>query len=111
MDILDMGALAQSEALAEGSLSAVALMEATLARIEAVNGRVNAIVSLRSADALIAEARAADAPPRRGWLHGIPMAIKDLPGRSSSAKLIPPNSVWVAIRSTLCMARPATPMI
>ncbi|WP_339759361.1 amidase [uncultured Sulfitobacter sp.] len=78
MDILDMGALAQSEALAEGSLSAVALMEATLARIEAVNGRVNAIVSLRSADALIAEARAADAPPRRGWLHGIPMAIKDL---------------------------------
>jgi amidase len=78
LNILDMGALAQSEALAEGSLSAVALMEATLARIEAVNGRVNAIVSLRSADALMAQARAADAAPRRGWLHGIPMAIKDL---------------------------------
>jgi len=73
-----MGALAQSEALAEGSLTAVALMEATLARIEAVNRQVNAIVSLRSADALMAEARAADAVPRSGWLHGIPMAIKDL---------------------------------
>jgi len=73
-----MGALAQSEALAEGSLTAEALMEATLARIEAVNRQVNAIVSLRSADALMAEARAADAAPRSGWLHGIPMAIKDL---------------------------------
>jgi amidase len=70
--------LAQSEALAEGSLTAEALMEATLARIEAVNRQVNAIVSLRSADALMAEARAADAVPRSGWLHGIPMAIKDL---------------------------------
>ena len=73
-----MGALAQSEALAEGSLTAEALMEATLARIEAVNRQVNAIVSLRSAEALMAEARAADAAPRSGWLHGIPMAIKDL---------------------------------
>ncbi|MGJ8590688.1 MAG: amidase [Yoonia sp.] len=78
MDILNMGALAQSEALAEGSLTAEVLMEATLARIEAVNRQVNAIVSLRSADALMAEARAADAAPRSGWLHGIPMAIKDL---------------------------------
>jgi amidase len=73
-----MGALAQSEALAEGNLTAEALMEATLARIEAVNRQVNAIVSLRSADLLMAEARAADAAPRSGWLHGIPMAIKDL---------------------------------
>jgi len=53
-------------------------MEATLARIEAVNRQVNAIVSLRSAETLMAEARAADAAPRSGWLHGIPMAIKDL---------------------------------
>jgi amidase len=78
LDILNMGALAQSEALAEGSLTAVALMEATLARIDAVNRQVNAIVSLRSPETLMAEARAADAAPRSGWLHGIPMAIKDL---------------------------------
>lgn len=78
MDILKLGALAQSEALAAGQLTAVALMEATLARIEAVNGDVNAIVSQRDATVLLDEARAADKAPRRGWLHGIPMAIKDL---------------------------------
>ncbi|MEO9463968.1 MAG: amidase, partial [Sulfitobacter pontiacus] len=47
MNILDIGALAQSEALANGSLTARALMEATLERIDAVNGDVNAIVALR----------------------------------------------------------------
>ncbi|SFS50567.1 amidase [Sulfitobacter marinus] len=73
-----MGALAQSEAMAAGSLSAVELMEASLGRIEAANRQVNAIVSLRSKDALMAEAQAADAMPRKGWLHGMPMAIKDL---------------------------------
>ncbi|WP_093914900.1 amidase [Sulfitobacter marinus] len=78
MDILGMGALAQSEAMAAGSLSAVELMEASLGRIEAANRQVNAIVSLRSKDALMAEAQAADAMPRKGWLHGMPMAIKDL---------------------------------
>jgi amidase len=78
LDILKMGALAQSEALAAGSLTAVTLMEATLDRIEAVNGPVNAIVSLRDREALLTEARDADAAPRVGWLHGIPMAVKDL---------------------------------
>lgn len=85
LDILNMGALAQSEAMAQGSLTAVELMSATLARIGAVNGAVNAIVSLRDKDALMAEAAAADAAPRKGWLHGIPMAIKDL----SDAKGLP----------------------
>lgn len=73
-----MGALAQSEALGNGSLSAERLMKATLTRIEAVNGKVNAIVSLRDADVLLDDARAADRAERKGWLHGIPMAIKDL---------------------------------
>ena len=73
-----MDALALSAVLEAGELSAVELMRATLARIEAVNGQVNAIVSLRDGDALMEEARAADAAPRKGWLHGIPMAIKDL---------------------------------
>ncbi|MFX0546677.1 amidase [Roseovarius sp. S1116L3] len=78
MDILNMDARAQSGALERGDLSAAELMEATLARIAAVNPRVNAIVSLRDADQLRAEARAADEAPRKGWLHGMPIAIKDL---------------------------------
>jgi len=85
MNLLDVGALAQSEALANRSLSAVELMEATLDRIEAVNGRVNAIVSMVARDLLLDQARAADAGRRRGWLHGIPIAIKDL----SDAKGLP----------------------
>lgn len=70
-------ALALSEEIAAGQLTATALMRATLDRIAAVNGPLNAIVSLRDRDVLMAEAAAADAAPRKGWLHGIPMAIKD----------------------------------
>ena len=73
-----MTAVAQSEAIENGTLSAVELMHATLDRIAATNGTVNAIVSLRDGDALLAEARAADESERKGWLHGIPIAIKDL---------------------------------
>ncbi|HEC70992.1 MAG TPA: amidase, partial [Roseobacter sp.] len=85
MNLQEMGALAQSEALANGSLSAVELMQSTLERIEAVNGRVNAIVSLVARDVLLEQARAADTGKRSGWLHGIPIAIKDL----SDAKGLP----------------------
>ena len=78
MEFLEWDAVELSEALAAGRLSVVEVMRATLAKIEAVNGAVNAVVSLRDEEDLLAEARAADAAPRRGWLHGIPMAVKDL---------------------------------
>jgi len=77
-ELLDRGALDQAAALESRAVSAEELMRATLARIEARNPRVNAIVSLRDADSLLAEARAADAAPRTGWMHGLPMAVKDL---------------------------------
>lgn len=67
-----------SAMLASREISAVELMRGTLDQIAAVNDRVNAIVSLRDEDALMADAAAADAAPRRGWLHGIPMAVKNL---------------------------------
>ena len=73
-----MDACAQSAALETGELSSLELMDATLARIETVNGSVNAVVSLRDVDRLRDEARAADNSPRIGWLHGMPIAIKDL---------------------------------
>ena len=47
--------------LQDGSLTAAALMEHTLARIEAVNPDLNAIVGLRPAEELMEEARRADA--------------------------------------------------
>lgn len=66
--------------IAQGRLTATDLMRATLDRIKAVNPSVNAIVSLRAADELLAEAERADQVPveERGPLHGLPMAIKDL---------------------------------
>lgn len=61
-------------------LTAADLMQATLDRIAAANPTVNAIVALRDADDLMADAQAADAIPadRRGPLHGLPIAVKDL---------------------------------
>ena len=64
--------------LADGTLSASALMEQTLARIDEVNPQINAIFGLRDRADLMAEAAAADAGPRRGPLHGLPLAVKDL---------------------------------
>lgn len=73
---LDAGEL--SRRIAARELSCVDLMRATLARIDAVNGAVNAIVSLRDREVLMGEARVADAMAPRGWLHGVPVAVKDL---------------------------------
>lgn len=61
-----------------GDLSAREMMQATLDRIDQVNGTVNAIVALRDRDALLAEAEAADRAQDRGPLHGLPIAVKDL---------------------------------
>ena len=78
MDVTALGASDLSRGLTQASFSAEDVMAAFLNRIEAVNPAVNAIVSLRPRDELMAEARAADRSARRGWLHGIPVALKDL---------------------------------
>ncbi|MGE3855883.1 MAG: amidase [Dehalococcoidia bacterium] len=84
MTDVDLAALTIAEASARieaGTLSPVALAEATFARIEAVDGRVHAYVRLMRdsalAEARAAEARAADGQ-RRGPLDGIPIGVKDL---------------------------------
>lgn len=77
-DFLDKDALEQSAALEKREISVEELMRLTLERIDEVNGDVNAIVSLRDPDELIAEARAFDNAPRDGWMAGLPLAVKDL---------------------------------
>ena len=77
-DVTALDAAALSAALEAGELRAAEVMAATLDRIEQSNPKVNAIVSMRPREILMAEARAAEAMPRRGWLHGIPLAVKDL---------------------------------
>ena len=78
MDLTSLSAIALRQGLDAGTFTAVDLMAATLDRIEAVNPALNAIISLRPREELMAEARAADRAGRGGPLHGIPMAVKEL---------------------------------
>ena len=63
--------------LATRELSATALMRACLDRIAEREAEVHAFVHL-DPDAALAQARALDAGPWRGPLHGLPLGVKDL---------------------------------
>jgi amidase len=78
--VLDLPLARMSRALRDGEVSAEALVDAAIRRIDSVNPAINAVVqfardeardSARNADL----ARSANAP--LGVLHGIPMTIKD----------------------------------
>ena len=86
MNITDLPAHELAAAIRRRELSCRELMQATLARIEAVNPEHNAIVSLREPELLLREADERDAQlvsaqahgETPGPLHGIPQAIKDI---------------------------------
>jgi amidase len=69
-----------AEAIRSKGVSSLEAVDACLARIEAVNPRLNAVVQI-CADEARQQARAADAAQARGDslgpLHGVPMTIKD----------------------------------
>jgi aspartyl-tRNA(Asn)/glutamyl-tRNA(Gln) amidotransferase subunit A len=72
---------AASQALVERRVSSVELTRACLDRAQAVNSRINCFLAIEPDEALAA-ARAADAAisrgERRGPLHGVPLAHKDM---------------------------------
>ena len=77
---MGLNALTASEAaakLADGAITSEALVRDCLARIEAREGAVKAWAFL-DPDLALAQARARDAEPRRGTLHGMPIGIKDI---------------------------------
>lgn len=78
MALTDLSASDLSRAIAARKLAPSDLMAETLARIERLNPALNAVVSMPDPDRLMQAARAADDAPRKGWLHGIPLAVKDL---------------------------------
>ena len=78
MGLCDHSASDLSLMIAARQLAPSEVMADHLARISAVNGVVNAVISLRNPDDLMREARAADDAPNRGWMHGLPLAVKDL---------------------------------
>ncbi|MFN0091866.1 MAG: amidase [Acidimicrobiales bacterium] len=79
-DLAHRPATELAQAIRSGELGALELLEHLLARLEAHNPRINAVVTL-AADAARAAARAADERQARGEplgaLHGLPVTIKD----------------------------------
>lgn len=80
--LTDLGLVDLAAALRRREVSCVEVATATLARLDAVNPAVNAVVARREPDAVLAEAAALDAEAAagrwRGVLHGVPQAVKDL---------------------------------
>ena len=79
--LLDLSLLDLSERLASRAVSSREAVDAALARVEAVDGRVRAFLHVDAANACAAadaaDARAA-AGQRRGPLDGVPIALKDI---------------------------------
>ncbi len=81
-DLLSLPARDLSLQIAARDISCRELMQASLQRIERLNPKFNALVSLRTPAELLAEADARDwqlaQGQRLGWMHGFPVAVKDL---------------------------------
>ncbi|HYN58360.1 MAG TPA: amidase family protein, partial [Rubrivivax sp.] len=80
-DIVRLDALSQRRLIGQRALSPVELMQACIARMEALNPGVNALATTDFERAMDA-ARAAEAKVARGdalpLLHGLPLGVKDL---------------------------------
>jgi len=80
-DPTELDADALSRAIHAREVSCREVMQAYLARIDRLNPRFNAIVNLAPHDLLLAQADERDAElargQSRGWMHGMPQAIKD----------------------------------
>jgi amidase len=81
-DLTDLSASELSSAIRQGLVSCVEVMQAYLERIDRYNAVYNAIVSRVDNEILLKQAALADNDLHegryRGWLHGMPHAVKDL---------------------------------
>jgi amidase len=81
-ELVESGAAALSDLIHARDVSCREVMGAFLDQVDVRNGDLNAIVSRRDRDLLMEEARQCDdelvAGSSRGWMHGLPQAIKDL---------------------------------
>ena len=82
MVFTQMSAQALSQAIHRRQVSCREVMQACLKQIERHNPTFNAIINLQDPDGLLQQADACDAQLARGhsmgWMHGLPIAIKDL---------------------------------
>ena len=88
-DITDLNATELSRAIQARKIGCAEVMQAYLQQWSRLNPRHNALVNLRPEQTLLEEAREADkslaSGASLGWLHGIPLAIKD----TAAAKGLP----------------------
>src|SRR5688572_33424108 len=81
-DIVMLDAVALSRAIQSKQVSCAEVMSAYLDHIDALNPKVNAIVSLQERGGLMQQAKARDQELARGEdhgvMHGFPQAVKDL---------------------------------
>ena len=114
----ELGAAEAARAIRAGTLSPVALVEACLARIRALDGALQAWVHVDEAGATAA-AQAAEREARagrfRGVLHGVPVGIKDIihvagmPTRAGAAAFA--HSVPIADATAVARLRAAGAII
>lgn len=115
--IVEMDADALSRAIHARQVSCREVMQAYLAQIERFNPQANALVSLRPEEQLLVEADACDRQldqgQSRGWMHGMPQAIKDLAataglrttmGSPLFAEQVPPHDAISVARVRDCGA-------
>lgn len=80
-DICDLSAVQMAARLRRGDLTSESLMRACLGRIDVLDGKLRAFITV-DADGGLAAAREADSRQRAGEdlppLHGIPVAVKDV---------------------------------
>ena len=81
-DLTSLSAIDLSEAIRDKHVSCLEVMQAYLSRISKYNSVYNALVSVQPEEELLDQARKADAELAsghyRGWMHGMPHAVKDL---------------------------------
>ncbi|MFZ0324832.1 MAG: amidase [Actinomycetes bacterium] len=96
-DLCANTAYSLSEAIAAGEVSCVEVISAHLDRIEALEGRHHCMVSLRPREEVLREAAERDQQlargESRGWMHGLPHAVKDL----SDVRGLPTTSGFVRV--------------
>src|SRR5436190_2828416 len=76
MQLLSLSATHQARLIREHEISSVELVQAHLEQIRRVNPAIHAAIEV-FADRALAEARAADATPASGPMHGVPFSVKD----------------------------------
>ena len=76
-DLNHLSASAIARKIAAGETSAVAVVEACLARIEVREGELHAWAFI-DPELALAQARACNQVPAQGLLHGVPLGVKDI---------------------------------